>query len=502
LMKKMANNAENLWKGWLRLQPARLSDEDRNLLSNYNALLKMVIDAGSDLYTKLGKRIYREYSNLSKKVSHLLPAWAITSLSARGRIPFDPGYFDIIVFDEASQCDIASALPLLYRAKQAVIIGDPKQLRHISGLQKGQDQQLLEKYDLIPNYAKWAYSYNSLFDLASGLVSKNDIINLRDHHRSHSEIIEFSNQEFYEGSLRVATNYDHLNFIESEKNGIRWINVVGKVKKPNAGGAINEIEAKAVVREIDKLVNERNYKGSIGVVTPFRAQANFIRKIINDNIVLQNKLLNHDFLVDTVHKFQGDERDVMIFSLVVSKDMPAGALAFMRNNGNLFNVAITRARAMLLVVGDQGSTIKCKISYLENFARYTQQLENTTKEKIDYSVQDLGEEYPTVTHPERVSDWEHIFYKALYKTGIKVIPQYQVEKYTLDLALFDGERRLDIEVDGERYHKNWTGELCRRDQIRNQRLFELGWDVKRFWVYEIRDDIESCVKQIKNWLES
>lgn len=61
---------------------------------------------------------------------------------------------------------------------------------------------------------------------------------------------------------------------------------------------------------------------------------------------------------------------------------------------------------------------------------------------------------------------------------------------------------LDIEIDGERYHRNWTGELCRRDQIRNQRLFELGWDVKRFWVYEVRDDIDSCVKKIKEWIES
>lgn len=501
LMKEMANNAENLWKGWLRLQPARLSNEDRNLLSNYNALLKMVIEAGSDLYTKLGKKIHREYSNLSKKVAHLLPAWAITSLSARGRIPFDPGYFDIVVFDEASQCDIASALPLLYRAKQAVIIGDPKQLRHISGLQKGQDQQLLEKYNLIPNYAQWAYSYNSLFDLASGLVSQNNIINLRDHHRSHSEIIEFSNQEFYEGNLRIATNYDSLNFPKNEKNGIRWINIVGLVKRPDSGGAINEIEAKEVVNEIIKLIGERDYKGTIGVVTPFRAQANLIRKFINDNSDLQRKLLSHDFLVDTVHKFQGDERDVMIFSPVVSKNMPEGALAFMKNNGNLFNVAITRARAMLLVVGDQGATIKCKVSYLENFAQYTQELENSTKEKVSYSVQDLGEEYPTVTHPERVSDWEHIFYKALYKAGIKAIPQYQVEKYTLDLALFDGKRMLDIEVDGERYHKNWTGELCRRDQIRNQRLFELGWDVKRFWVYEVRDDIDGCIERISQWLK-
>lgn len=500
LMKDMAANAENLWKGWLRLQPNRLSNEDRKLLSSYNALLKMVIDAGDDLYTKLGKKIYREYSNLSKKVSHLLPAWAITSLSAHGRIPFDAGYFDIVVFDEASQCDIASALPLLYRSKQAVIIGDPKQLRHISGLQKGQDQQLLEKYDLIPEFAQWAYSYNSLFDLASGLVSQNDIINLRDHHRSHSEIIEFSNQEFYEGNLRVATNYDRLKIPNSEKNGIRWINVVGAVKRPSTGGAVNEVEAKSVVIEIAKLVNERNYEGSIGVVTPFRAQANLIRKIVNSNSTLQSKLMSHDFLVDTVHMFQGDERDIMFFSPVVSKNMPEGALGFMRKNGNLFNVAITRARAMLLVVGDQSATIQCNVSYLENFAKYIQEIETTTKKKISHSVQDLGETYPTVTHPERVSEWEHILYRALYSAGIKAIPQYQVEKYTLDLALFDRDRRLDIEVDGERYHRNWTGELCRRDQIRNQRLFELGWDVKRFWVYEVRDDIKGCVEKIKQWM--
>ncbi|MCH7772263.1 MAG: DUF559 domain-containing protein [Bacteroidetes bacterium] len=129
-----------------------------------------------------------------------------------------------------------------------------------------------------------------------------------------------------------------------------------------------------------------------------------------------------------------------------------------------------------------------------------QQIENKIKKEISYSVQDLGEKYPVVTHPERVSEWEHILYKALYKAGVKTIPQYQVEKYTLDLALIDGDRMLDLEVDGERYHRNWTGELCRRDQIRNQRLFELGWDIKRFWVYEVRDDMNICIEVIKKWM--
>lgn len=51
------------------------------------------------------------------------------------------------------------------------------------------------------------------------------------------------------------------------------------------------------------------------------------------------------------------------------------------------------------------------------------------------------------------------------------------------------------------YHKDWTGELCYRDQLRNQRLFELGWDVKRFWVYQIRDQLPWCIEQIRQWLK-
>ena len=62
-----------------------------------------------------------------------------------------------------------------------------------------------------------------------------------------------------------------------------------------------------------------------------------------------------------------------------------------------------------------------------------------------------------------------------------------------------GDRKLDIEIDGEMYHKNWNGELSYRDQLRNQRLFELGWDVKRFWVYQIQDDLQGCINQIKKW---
>jgi very-short-patch-repair endonuclease len=110
-----------------------------------------------------------------------------------------------------------------------------------------------------------------------------------------------------------------------------------------------------------------------------------------------------------------------------------------------------------------------------------------------------GPNYPTVSNPERVSLWEHHFYAALFKAGLRPIPQFKVEQYDLDFALFDGDRCLNIEVDGERYHRSWTGELCARDQLRNLRLIELGWEVKRFWVPEIRDRLEDCVRAIVDW---
>ena len=143
-------------------------------------------------------------------MAKILPCWAVTSLSARGRLPFEPGFFDLVVIDEASQCDIASALPLLYRAKRAVIIGDPLQLKHVSTVAPQQDRLMLAAHGLAEGRAAWAYSVNSLFDLARSLCRHEDIVNLRDHHRSHRDIISFSNQHFYRGGLRIATDHDSL----------------------------------------------------------------------------------------------------------------------------------------------------------------------------------------------------------------------------------------------------------------------------------------------------
>src|SRR5262249_26378450 len=111
--------------------------------------------------------------------------------------------------------------------------------------------------------------------------------------------------------------------------------------------------------------------------------------------------------------------------------------------------------------------------------------------------------YPPVAHPERVSCWEKVLHAALVDAGFRPIPQYDVDQYELDLALMcPNGRRLDIEVDGERYHRDWDGELIRRDQLRNLRLIEMGWAVLRLWVYEIRDNLPACVARVTAWAEA
>lgn len=500
LVEKISVSSERLWNGWLRLQPARLTPEQRRQLGDYAATLELIVSTDAE-GRRAGREVFKKYHSLFPQIVHSLPCWAITSLSVRNRVPFTPGFFDLLVVDEASQCDIASLLPLLYRAKRVAVIGDPMQLRHVSTLSPQQDQQLLGAHDLLDRIG-WSYSARSAFDLAASVCRSSDLVTLRDHHRSHADIIEFSNREFYEQQLRVVTRYQRLKRPSMDGPAVRWVDVRGTVRRPSTGGAVNEREAEAVIGELRRLVVEQRYAGSVGAVSPFRAHANRIRDLVSQDTELNRFLAPGTFIADTVHRFQGDERDVMIFSPAVSEGVHRGAIAFLQANPNLFNVAVTRARSALVVVGDLAAARDSGVPYLSRFAEYVVGLDRDRSVRKRRSTADLGAEYPIVPRPIEVSPWEMVLYRALYEAGLRPIPQHEVDNYRLDLALFDGRRRLDVEVDGERYHRAWDGEHARRDQLRTQRLIELGWDVMRLWVYQVRDDLAGCVDRVVSWAAS
>jgi very-short-patch-repair endonuclease len=139
------------------------------------------------------------------------------------------------------------------------------------------------------------------------------------------------------------------------------------------------------------------------------------------------------------------------------------------------------------------------VDYLARFAAYSWHVRKPQEPVATATGPDLGPEYPIVANPERVTKWERLFYRALYRTGVRPVPQYPVDRYVLDFALLDEKRRLGIEIDAERYHRTWDGDLCRRCQIRVHRLMELGWDVMRFWVYQVRDDLDRTVDLVQQW---
>lgn len=120
------------------------------------------------------------------------------------------------------------------------------------------------------------------------------------------------------------------------------------------------------------------------MVTPFRRQAVLIKEMIDECNGLADCLAEeHDFIVSTAHSFQGDERDCIIFSPVLSEETPLSSKRFLALNANLFNVAITRARASLIVIGDIDALANSGIDYLEHFIAYCTMLESKHRADIE-----------------------------------------------------------------------------------------------------------------------
>ena len=247
---------------------------------------------------------------------------------------------------------------------------------------------------------------------------------------------------------------------------------------------MSENEVGEIYKLVKSILVENVFKGTLGVVTPFRQQQKRLHDRIYDSDIPFDALTQSEFIADTINGFQGDEKDVMIFSLCAGEDMPRGSFNFIREDSQLFNVAVSRARAVIHIVGNKQWAIKCGIKHIEHLAR------PITKRK---SVIVKG---PWSPHE---SPWEKIFSEELMKKGIKTIPQFPVSGRRLDLALVNKKTglKLDIEIDSDGFHRNPDGSRKMDDTWRDIYLMGLGWRVKRFWVYNLKDNMDKCVSEIE-----
>jgi len=275
--------------------------------------------------------------------------WAVTCLSARRRFPLQPGLFDLVIIDEASQCSIPAVIPTLYRAKRALIVGDPMQLSDIPGVTSRQDRQLRESHQIDSAWAdarRLSVSRYSAYHAFAHAAGSRRLLD--EHFRCQPQIAEFASDLFYGGALTVLTNTTGRPALDAPP--IQWSEVAGSARRGQDGRSwLNEEEVDHILSLLRTLLAERPTGLDIGVVTPYRAQRDALRSALHRLGTVPDELVR----VGTAHAFQGGERDVMIFSLVAAANHHPSRFNWFDGQRQLWNVAITRARSNLIIVGDR-----------------------------------------------------------------------------------------------------------------------------------------------------
>lgn len=287
-----------------------------------------------------------EYATFRQALNGV-PIW-ITTAQAAQAIPLEPDLFDIVVIDEASQCTLTNLLPLMYRGKALMVIGDDNQLPAIPTIQEVEELALASKYGVDEHLPVIGHTGNDVYKTATESLPgrRGDVLMLTEHFRSHPQIIGFSNRYIYLQRLELKKDPSWGQRLPIG-SGMHLRHVAGSATKGDSGRSwLNRIEAQAVLGLIQELRSGNSRALSLGVVTPFAAQKDFLRE------QLDRMQLASEVLVDTAYGFQGDERDIMIFSPVVARGITSAASRWVETPPNLINVSITRAREALFLVGD------------------------------------------------------------------------------------------------------------------------------------------------------
>jgi len=384
-----------------------------------------------------------------------VPCWIMPEWRVAETLPAEVGKFDLIVVDEASQADMW-ALPALLRAKKLLIVGDHKQ---VSPSAVGIAEQKINdiKARFLSNQPNGALMTpdRSIYDLAK-VVFADSFVTLKEHFRSVPAIIEFSSHRFYNGEikpLRVPKRTERLD--------PPLIDVF--VRGGHRRRDINEPEARAIVAEIEAIIEDMRFAGrSIGVVTLLgNAQAPFIDRLIHHHIEPQ-KIVEHRIRVGNPTVFQGDERDIMLMSMVLApgeRGVP-NRMEFQQR----FNVAASRARdRMYLFRSIEESDVTAEGLNAQLIAHFRQPFKHDA-----YAVSELRKLCQ--------SDFEREMFDLLVERDYRVRPQMPVGGYHIDFVVEGNEdRRLAIECDGDRWHGpgQWHS-----DMLRQRVLERAGWT---FW---------------------
>ncbi len=282
-----------------------------------------------------------------RKLQRVFPIMITTCISAH-KLGAPGPMFDMVIMDEASQCNTAVSLVPIIRGESLMLVGDPQQLNPVILLGELDNRLLRKRYNISDEYD---YRKNSIYKTFLACDSVSDEILLHNHYRCNEKIIEFNNKKYYNSKLSIASG-------SRENQPLLYVDIPGSSSevKNTSPGEVREIIRYAAANQ-DK---------TIGVITPFVNQ----RKMIEEAIE-QEKLTNVS--CGTVHAFQGDEKDVVLFSTAITGLTGAGTYNWLKNNKELINVATSRARDKLIVLSD-----------FANLSRLHQEADDDLFELVEY----------------------------------------------------------------------------------------------------------------------
>ncbi|MFW5761067.1 MAG: AAA domain-containing protein, partial [Cyclobacteriaceae bacterium] len=303
---------------------------------NYNRLNNLVTYRDLKHQTTKKKKIWpirKLVSKFTSEVFDLVPCWMASPEAVSAIFPMEQ-VFDLVIFDEASQCFVERGIPAMYRGKQIVVTGDDKQLA---------------PYDLYK--VRWeeesedpALEIDSLLDLTRQFLMQ---VQLQGHYRSKSlDLIDFSNRHFYNGSLKLLPDHEELN---KAQPAIDYIKVSGTWQDH-----VNTEEANKVV-ELCLSFFDNQAEKTIGIVTFNVKQQGLIIDLLEQKAEQHKIRLPDSLIVKNIENVQGDEKDIIIFSIGYAPDkngrmvMQFGSLNAV-NGENRLNVAVTRAREKIYVI--------------------------------------------------------------------------------------------------------------------------------------------------------
>lgn len=391
---------------------------------------------------KSNRGVEREqlFENISADLLRsVFPIWLAKIDELSVALPFRKELFDVVVIDEATQCDIARALPAFQRAKSVVITGDPEQLRHLSFVSRGQMQVFQENNDLQNRSLEDIdFRKNSILDYVLSSVQSGEQVNFLDeHYRSHPAIIEFSNREFYGSNLKIMTNSPG----NVQNKCIHHYQVEGS----RSSKGENEREAQEVIKIIKKIIASeeklqvKEKRTSIGVLSPLSDQVKFLSKALAAEIDLED-FKKHQILIGTPFHFQGEERDEMILSFCVCPDSHPSAFVHI-NKRDVFNVSITRARNHQHLVYSVNKTDLKQGSYL-------QQLLNSESQLVHVHDGETFSNYGEVLHAKAVVDIpiELIAVIKAHSVDSTIYTNYQLADVSVDILIENpnGLKMIDL----------------------------------------------------------